>query len=290
MKRAVTDRRVQRYRDEKRKMQADRDIINSLMMGHTELTQALAGAIYYKIISNNIQFQSLLGEDFMKQVRHTLQDEGQNAVYLRIDYEKQKQYDRQLLARICKRTLLAVSASTILLCVVLCNWGTIRGWLDTAQAQKTKQEQTIEPEPAPAAAMQEEPTTAETEQAEETSAVTQKRSWTATQDGLMQEAGAELVTVTLQYGFATLAPNIEQLTVTVGSTLDLDAVHITVDGGTVEPLVENDVYEIDGVEYIFKGWYDEDVTQPKWDADADTVSEDTTLYATWERADGYFKK
>ena len=53
------------FRDEETKTNADREMIDSLLHGNLELTVPLAQEIYYKIKLYDIEFQSMLGLDFL---------------------------------------------------------------------------------------------------------------------------------------------------------------------------------------------------------------------------------
>ena len=94
------------------------------------------------------------------------------------------------------------------------------------------------------------------------------------------------VTVTFQYGFANLNPSVSKVTVPKGSTLGVDTIEITIDGGQKIELKEGRKYTIDAVVYQFNGWCDTSTTGPKWDMASSVADADTELYAVWERVDG----
>ncbi len=94
------------------------------------------------------------------------------------------------------------------------------------------------------------------------------------------------VTVTFQYGFTNLNPSVSKVTVPKGSTLGVDTIEITIDGGQKIELKEGRKYTIDAVVYQFNGWCDTSTTGPKWDMASSVADADTELYAVWERVDG----
>ena len=94
------------------------------------------------------------------------------------------------------------------------------------------------------------------------------------------------VTVTFQYGFTSLNPSVETVTVAKGATLEIDKIEITIDGGQRIELKEGQKYTIDAVVYQFDGWCSTSTTGPKWDMTSSTADTDTKLYAVWERVDG----
>lgn len=94
------------------------------------------------------------------------------------------------------------------------------------------------------------------------------------------------VTVTFQYGFTNLNPSVETVTVAKGTTLEIDKIEITIDGGQRIELKEGQKYTIDAVVYQFDGWCSTSTTGPKWDMASSTADTDTKLHAVWERVDG----
>lgn len=94
------------------------------------------------------------------------------------------------------------------------------------------------------------------------------------------------VTVTFQYGFTNLNPSVETVTVAKGTTLEIDKIEITIDGGQRIELKEGQKYTIDAVVYQFDGWCSASTTGSKWDMASSTADTDTKLYAVWERVDG----
>ena len=75
MREVLVDRRVALYSEEESKTKADREIIDSLVQGNLELTVSLAKEIYYKIKLYDIEFESMLGIDFLDSLTEVLTEE-----------------------------------------------------------------------------------------------------------------------------------------------------------------------------------------------------------------------
>lgn len=145
MKEVLADRRIALYEAEKKKTQADREIINSLMKGNRELTAPLARTIYYKFILHHIQFESMLGTDFLDELTSVLGEEQMQAVREQIVREAQRRRDRKRLLRFCKRMTVSSFALVLSMCSIYVNWDFISGiktQYDARQMQKKMEEDT----------------------------------------------------------------------------------------------------------------------------------------------------
>ena len=95
----------------------------------------------------------------------------------------------------------------------------------------------------------------------------------------------ESYTVTFDCGFVGLQTTVpESMTVESGNMIKVTTPWQISDKQGTRDLTENGIYEIDGIEYKFLGWFldMECSSSKKWDFSTDPVTEKTELYAGWE--------
>lgn len=97
MREALTNRRGALFRDEETKTNADREMIDSLLHGNLELTVPLAQEIYYKIKLYDIEFQSMLGLDFLDSLTEILTEDQMRRIRKQATSVKRKENHRQKL-------------------------------------------------------------------------------------------------------------------------------------------------------------------------------------------------
>ena len=85
------------FRDEETKTNADREMIDSLLHGNLELTVPLAQEIYYKIKLYDIEFQSMLGLDFLDSLTEILTEDQMRRIRKQATSVKRKENHRQKL-------------------------------------------------------------------------------------------------------------------------------------------------------------------------------------------------
>ena len=97
MREVLVDRRVALYSEEESKTRADREIIDSLVQGNLELTVPLAKEIYYKIKLYDIEFESMLGIDFLDSLTEILTEEQMRSIRRQVASLKRREDNKQKL-------------------------------------------------------------------------------------------------------------------------------------------------------------------------------------------------
>lgn len=92
-----------------------------LMHGRKQLTMQLAQEIYYKIKTENIEFQSDIGEDFTVSLFENMTDAQVQKINRAVRRKKQKKRNRSRLLRINRRVAIVISALALVLSVLCIN-------------------------------------------------------------------------------------------------------------------------------------------------------------------------
>lgn len=122
MREALTNRRGALFRDEETKTNADREMIDSLLHGNLELTVPLAQEIYYKIKLYDIEFQSMLGLDFLDSLTEILTEDQMRRIRKQVASVKRKENHRQKLFARNKGMVILIFAMIFGVCFVYFNW------------------------------------------------------------------------------------------------------------------------------------------------------------------------
>lgn len=122
MREVLVDRRVALYSEEDSKTKADREIIDSLVQGNLELTVSLTKEIYYKIKLYDIEFESMLGIDFLDSLTEILTEEQMRNIRRQVTSLKRREDNKQKLFARNKGMLVFVFALVFCICFAYFNW------------------------------------------------------------------------------------------------------------------------------------------------------------------------
>lgn len=99
--------------------------IRQLMKGRKKITMQLAQEIYYKIKSENIQFRSDTGEDFLHKLLRNMTQAQVREIDKTVQRKKQRRNQKKQLLRINKKIIVGMFTIQLILCVVFLNWNLI---------------------------------------------------------------------------------------------------------------------------------------------------------------------
>ncbi len=99
--------------------------IRQLMKGRKKITMQLAQEIYYKIKSENIQFRSDTGEDFLHKLLQNMTQAQVQEIDKTVQRKKQRRNQKKQLLRINKKIIVGMFTIQLVLCVVFLNWNLI---------------------------------------------------------------------------------------------------------------------------------------------------------------------
>lgn len=99
--------------------------IRQLMKGRKKITMQLAQEIYYKIKSENIQFHSDTGEDFLHKLLQNMTQAQIQKIDKNVQRKKQRRNQKKQLLWINKKIIVGMFTIQLILCVVFLNWNLI---------------------------------------------------------------------------------------------------------------------------------------------------------------------
>lgn len=99
--------------------------IRQLMKGRKKITMQLAQEIYYKIKSENIQFHSDTGEDFLHKLLQNMTQAQIQKIDRNVQRKKQRRNQKKQLLWINKKIIVGMFTIQLILCVVFLNWNLI---------------------------------------------------------------------------------------------------------------------------------------------------------------------
>lgn len=99
--------------------------IRQLMKGRKKITMQLAQEIYYKIKSENIQFHSDTGEDFLHKLLQNMTQAQIQKIDKNVQRKKQRRNQKKQLLWINKKIIVRMFTIQLILCVVFLNWNLI---------------------------------------------------------------------------------------------------------------------------------------------------------------------
>ncbi len=99
--------------------------IRQLMKGRKKITMQLAQEIYYKIKSENIQFHSDTGEDFLHKLLQNMTQAQIQKIDRNVQRKKQRRNQKKQLLWINKKIIVVMFTIQLILCVVFLNWNLI---------------------------------------------------------------------------------------------------------------------------------------------------------------------
>lgn len=99
--------------------------IRQLMKGRKKITMQLAQEIYYKIKSENIQFHSDTGEDFLHKLLQNMTQAQIQKIDKNVQRKKQRRNQKKQLLWINKKIIVGMFTIQLILCVVFINWNLI---------------------------------------------------------------------------------------------------------------------------------------------------------------------
>ena len=122
MGKTIFERKLQIYNDEDDKMEADMQVIRLLMKGNAQLTEKLAVQLYYRILRENIQFETSVGLDFLDRIMDTLSERQIKRVRSKINEERRKIANREKISRTNKGMVIFTFSAVFAICVIYLNW------------------------------------------------------------------------------------------------------------------------------------------------------------------------
>ena len=122
MGKTTFEKKLQIYTDEDDKMEADMQMIRLLMKGNAQLTEKLAVQLYYRILRENIQFETSVGLDFLDRIMDTLSERQIKRVRSRISEERRKIANREKISRTNKGMIIFIFSAVFAICVIYLNW------------------------------------------------------------------------------------------------------------------------------------------------------------------------
>ena len=114
MGKTIFERKLQIYNDEDDKMEADMQMIRLLMKGNAQLTEKLAVQLYYRILKENIQFETSVGLDFLDRIMDTLSERQIKRVRSKINEERRKIANREKISRTNKGMVIFTFSFTVI--------------------------------------------------------------------------------------------------------------------------------------------------------------------------------
>lgn len=122
MGKTAFEKNLQVYEDEDDRMEADMQKMKLLMKGNTGLTSGLAAQLYYRIQMEDIQFESMVGIDFLDRIIDALSEEQLHRIRTRVNREKRRISNRDKLSRTNKGMVVFIFSAVFAICMVYLNW------------------------------------------------------------------------------------------------------------------------------------------------------------------------
>ena len=121
MGKTTFDKNLQLYQEDEG-VDADLQKMQLLMKGNTELTNQLAAQIYYQIQMEDIQFESMMGIDFLDRIVDALSEKQIHQIRNQIALQKRKASNRRKVSKANKGIVVFIFATVFLICFVYLNW------------------------------------------------------------------------------------------------------------------------------------------------------------------------
>ena len=120
MGKTTFDKNLQLYQEDEG-VDADLQKMQLLMKGNTELTNQLAAQIYYQIQMEDIQFESMMGIDFLDRIVDALSEKQIHQIRNQIALQKRKASNRRKVSKANKGIVVFIFATVFLICFVYLN-------------------------------------------------------------------------------------------------------------------------------------------------------------------------
>lgn len=121
MGKTTFDKNLQLYQEDEG-VDADLQKMQLLMKGNTELTNQLAAQIYYQIQMEDIQFESMMGIDFLDRIVDALSEKQIHQIRNQIALQKRRVANRQKVSKANKGIVVFIFAAVFVICFVYLNW------------------------------------------------------------------------------------------------------------------------------------------------------------------------
>ena len=122
MGKTTFEKKLQLYKDEDDKMEADMQMIRFLMKGNAQLTEKLAVQLYYRILKENIQFETSVGLDFLDRIMDTMSERQIKRIRSKIGEERRRIANRERFSRTNKGMVVFIFSAVFVVCVIYLNW------------------------------------------------------------------------------------------------------------------------------------------------------------------------
>lgn len=122
MGKTTFEKKLQIYNDEDDKMETDMQMIRLLMKGNAQLTEKLAVQLYYRILKENIQFETSVGLDFLDRIMDTMSERQIKRIRSRIGEERRKIANRERFSRTNKGMIVFIFSAVFVVCMIYLNW------------------------------------------------------------------------------------------------------------------------------------------------------------------------
>ena len=122
MGKTTFEKKLQIYNDEDDKMETDMQMIRLLMKGNAQLTEKLAVQLYYRILKENIQFETSVGLDFLDRIMDTMSERQIKRIRSKIGEERRKIANRERFSRTNKGMVVFIFSAVFVVCVIYLNW------------------------------------------------------------------------------------------------------------------------------------------------------------------------
>ena len=122
MGKTTFEKKLQIYNDEDDKMETDMQMIRLLMKGNAQLTEKLAVQLYYRILKENIQFETSVGLDFLDRIMDTMSERQIKRIRSKIGEERRRIANRERFSRTNKGMVVFIFSAVFVVCVIYLNW------------------------------------------------------------------------------------------------------------------------------------------------------------------------
>ncbi len=122
MGKTTFEKKLQIYKDEDDKMEADMQMIRFLMKGNAQMTEKLAVQLYYRILKENIQFETSVGLDFLDRIMDSLSERQIKRIRGRINEERRKIANCEKISKTNKGMMIFIFSAVFTVCVIYLNW------------------------------------------------------------------------------------------------------------------------------------------------------------------------
>lgn len=122
MGKTTFEKKLQIYNDEDDKMETDMQMIRFLMKGNAQLTEKLAVQLYYRILKENIQFETSVGLDFLDRIMDTMSERQIKRIRSKIGEERRRIANRERFSRTNKGMVVFIFSAVFVVCVIYLNW------------------------------------------------------------------------------------------------------------------------------------------------------------------------